>query len=187
MNTASSGKQGSLRGKLAAGAALGLIALGIWFGMNFRGPGLGGSGTDDGAGEGAGGEATRTGSGDDSPTNVSVAVDGDAPLAARPETPDGAGPATLQVMVYESGYRLPKALADSASADAATADQFAPATLEQVVAQAQAAKGNESGIKVLILLHKSSTVGARNDLVKALQDAGLRDSEIHQRTGRYVD
>jgi hypothetical protein len=186
MNT-TSGKPGSLRGKLVAGTALGLLALGVWFGMNFRGPGLGGSGTGDGAGEGTGGQGSGSNSGDDAPTNVSVAVDGGTPLAAPSNVPAASRVPMVQVLVYEAGYRLPQESADPVAADSATTDQFVPATLEQVVARAKAAQGNEDGIKVLILLHKSSTVGARNDLVQALQQAGLRDSEIHQRTGRYVD
>lgn len=191
-----SSSRGSLRGKLVAGGALGLLVLGMWLGSFFKGFGLGGPGSGPGGGT-TGNAIPETAGADDRPTNASVAIDPDTTLAtASPRgTPTEPGqssadapPETISVMIYEGGYRLPKAkIGDDSSTSSMElkSSDFQPASLEEVVAWARAAKGNADGIRVIVLLHQSSTAGARMSLYQALASAGLQDGEIHQRTGFF--
>jgi hypothetical protein len=176
MNASGSHRSGRVRSRVIGGAVL--VAVVFWIGTLFRGPGQGG-----GDGEGPSVEEGRPAATEDVAVNLQNA---DPVSTPEPETGGGA-PEIVPVLLYEDGYRLPRdPWANAADVSEATSDDFDPATLDQALARARDATGNKSGIKVLLLQHASSQVGAKNALLKALQDAGIGENEIHVRQG-YVD
>ncbi|MEZ6065092.1 MAG: hypothetical protein R3B90_05160 [Planctomycetaceae bacterium] len=195
-----SGKpRASLKSRVIAGTALGLIALGIWLGSFFRGPGLGGSaGTGDGATDSTseGGNAPQQTSTDreDVPIDaVSTTVDPRTPLTSGGSTTSGgtdvAGNAdAVTVMIYGDGYRLPlDSSVDSTALAAPVSDHFRSATLEEVIAASRLAAGNEQGIHVIVLRHKTAKVSAGTALQKALENAGFRGGQIHVRDDQFFE
>lgn len=175
----------SLRGKVLTGGALGLLALGIWIGSMFPGFGLGrGSGV--GEVEPA---ASRDPQAELDPSDAPIAVQlAPATVAASAAPADAQPPSdTVVVMIYGDGFRLPnRPIADVRSLPQPASTQFVDASLDDVVATALRVPGNESAIKVQVVRHRTATVGALQRLRKALQDAGLRNEQMHQVVG-FVD
>lgn len=179
-----------LRRRVVAGAAIGILALGIWLGNMFKGLGPGG-GTEGGAERSS--ASGENGAAEDGQLSVTLgtpqasgaASPSNAANSSRP-SPEGAPAEILGVLLYEDGYRLPRdTTLDVTTLSNPVSPQFAPATLEEVVSRARLATGSPSGIRVLIFRHLSSTIGAKQKLLQALHEAGVRDGEIHQRTDYY--
>lgn len=170
----------SLRRRVVTAAAVGLVALGIWLGNWFKGIGPGG-GVDGGAKPSSSSE--ESGAAEEGELAVTLG-EPQTSGASRPGNPTPAE--VVGVLLYEDGYRLPRDTAlDVSTLSNPVSPQFEPATLEEVASRARLAKGNSEGIRVLIFRHRSSTVGAKQQLLQALHAAGLRDGEIHQRTDYY--
>ncbi len=182
MSARSRGKK-TVVGVLVAG----LIGLGIWLSNLFQGFGTG---------QGNGGpDAPSTAREDPSareelPEDVSVSIAAASDAAIRP--PDQAAGTIdsplemLPVLIVEEGYRIPNELGvDVSSLGSALSDHFRPAELAEVVRLAEATTGNEHGIRVLILWHRTSTSGADKRLRQALLEAGIPQTEIHRRTGYF--
>jgi hypothetical protein len=177
----SAAKKGRLRNKLLGAGAIGLLALGIWIGSWLPEFGLGGRrGVDD--------PGSQTAEVPSAPAATDSVVTGVGGVAIRtPQVSENRPPLLLTVMIHGEGFQLPRnPSVDAMTLPAPVSEHFEPATLEEVVAQAQQVPGNAEGIKVLILRHKSATVGARERLLKALLDAGLKYEELHALTG-FVD
>jgi hypothetical protein len=178
----------SRRKKVIAGAAVGVLAVGFWLGTLFNGWGFGTGKEGEGAGDADTGGASATSGPED------LSVDLGNPSLTRPDVPPEPAPAAVPaqpaplvaVLVKGDGYGL---LSDSQAkvAELATplSQHFSSATLEDVVSAAQAATGNADGVKVLIVKHKSSTVGRDGELKAALRSAGLPDGAIHVYTGSH--
>lgn len=176
-----SAKQGRLRNKLLGAGAIGLLVLGIWIGSWLPEFGLGGRRGEDDPG-------LQTAEVPSPPAATDGVVTGVGGVAVRtPQASEHPPPLLLTVMIHGDEFRLPRNPGvDARTLPPPTSEHFEPATLEEVVAQAQRVPGNAEGIKVLILRHKTAQTGARERLQKALLDAGLKTEQLHQLTG-YLD
>lgn len=176
----SAAKQGRLRNKVLGAGAIGLLALGIWIGSWLPEWGLGGRRGEDDPG-------TETADLPSPPPVTDGVVTGVGAVAVRTPQESESHPPFVTVMIHGEGFQLPRNPGlDVRTIPPPTSEHFEPASLEEVVARAKQVPGNAEGIKVLILRHKSATVGARDRLQKALLDAGLKTEQLHQLTG-YVD
>lgn len=169
----------SSRRRLAGGAVIGVAAIAFYIGMQFKGPGLGGSGSGDGGP--APGEATQasTSGANEPATPIGTDIAGDeAVLASTKATPPPA-PVSPRVTVIISGdkYLL------STTGDQAEAT---PAELTEVARAALAATGDGQGIRVRIFRKKDATAGAKLDLFSKLSDAGV-PSEAIQDMKEFLD
>ncbi|MCA9054915.1 MAG: hypothetical protein KDA75_13835 [Planctomycetaceae bacterium] len=185
MNQASSPLRtaGGLRRRVLAGGAIGILALGIWLGSWFRGFGLGGGSGGEEVAETDGGIPAAV-----SPDDVSVDLGQETVLKSPSGNADdeASSAGTLAVLVTGDSYLLAKEPFEDATAlPAPLSEHFAPAELSDIVSRAAVVPGTESGIKVRIYQHKSSTVGAYSTLLQALKEAGLDDGAMHRVTGYY--
>jgi hypothetical protein len=170
------------------------VLLGLWFGL--KGFGLGtGLGVGTGFGLGESGSAETDAAADPQQAadldGVEVSADlGEAAASGSRSVSSEAGgqaPATISVLVTGEGYQLLRdPNADVGKLPPPLSRHFQPATLEDVVAGAQAAQGNSSGVRVWIYRHKSSIVGLHGTLVHTLQDAGIPSGGMHVVSG-FVD
>ncbi len=181
---AHSGEKKSIRSRVLGAAALGILALGIWLGSLLKGPGLG---------TGEGGTPAQTGDGQTDLQNTTVSL-GHAETqldtivdADSSSTPAPGNQQRLAIMIYGNGYRLP---GDGGTGipegTGPLSERFTDANLDDVVHRAAQTVGNRDGKRVLLLYHKTSTIEARNRLMTALKEAGLKIGEVDRRTG-YVD
>ena len=169
----------SSRQRLAGGVVLGVAAIAFYFGMLFKGPGLGGSGSGDGGP--APGEATRAStSGATEPTlsgDTDLAGDEAVLASTRPATPPAPASPLIKVIISGDKYLV------STTGDEA---QAAPADLAEVARAALAATGDGQGIRVRIYRKKDATAGAKLDLFSKLNDAGV-PSEAIQDMKEFLD
>ena len=172
----------NLRRRVVAGGAVGILALGIWLGSWFRGFGLGGGDGGEQVSDANGGIPATV-----APDEVSVDLGQETVLKSPAGTgSDEAKSGTVAVLVTGDSYLLARAPFEDATALPAPLSQhFVPAELTAIVSQAQSVPGTESGIRVRVYQHKSSTIGAYSTLLQALKDAGLDDGAIHRVTGYY--
>lgn len=131
------------------------IAAGVYLGDFMKGPGWGGSSKGTGNSTGTGKDGTIdqqhvTDKTEAAPENV----------VAQPQTP------VVKVVIADRSYFLRSAEGDQ------------PIELDQVVAQAIAAKGDEDGVKIRIYRKLSSYTSAELALQDALVAAGVSDKQI---------
>jgi hypothetical protein len=159
-----------MRKRLMAVAAVGLLIAGAWLGNFFKGLGLGGSGTGDGAADAPSADVQASlGNSETLPAVTSA--------DAAPSTGEGEPVAdeVLTVLVDSDQY------ATQSGAD--TAARFEPATLESIVELAKARKGDAHGIRVRLRFKRNSQSGATSDLYTALQSAGIPREQVIESTG----
>jgi hypothetical protein len=168
-------RNGRARGVLVLGGAA-LVALGLWFGQFFKGPGLGG-----GSGADTGTSRTGTETGTNTGTNTENGPDTETGADPGPEivplTPpidkadagDRTGP--LHVVMEPDGYSLAILQQDGTT-------RYEPITLEQIVAEVPTAEESPDGYRVLITSRRKVSVGAHLELVRELEAAGLKPEEI---------
>ena len=156
---------------LFAGAVVGALALGIWLGSFWKGPGFGGAGT----GFGTGPEPNEHPASTSDSTQVR-AMATDPP--ARPTDPLDEGPTDMMtVVIYGDEYRL--VIGDSPQAGKLL-------TLSEIATRAKKMTGTPEGIRVRILKGKSAQEGARADLLNTLTENGVKREEIQERA-EFVD
>ena len=163
---------------------IGLLAAGWWLGSMFKGLGPGGPGT-----------STKTGTGDGvavesrdpnaKRTAIEQQKDEAAASRAAPDvtgegtsptaTGTGGAPALVTIVIDGPDYAV-------GQGDAA----LERATLDDVVARAQATTGDDQGVHVRIRRRKNAQAGARADLLTRLLDAGLKRESIQEMSG-FID
>lgn len=155
---------------LFGGALLGAVALGIYLGQFWKGPGLGGGG--------AGDELSLT---SHQESQVHSGVDRNAVSApAQMEKSQGEKPAEIDlglpaqmitIVVHDQKYRLVTGDNPKVGTDL---------SLEDVKRYAGETIGSSDGIRVRILKERDAREGARSDLMAALTQAGLKREEIQE-------
>lgn len=164
---------------------IGLLAAGWWLGSMFKGFGPGGPGTSTktGTGDGVAVEsrdpnAKRTAieqQKDDSPLATPAIPDGNSERMT-PATPGSQGtPAIVTIVIDGPGYAV-----------ASDNGNFRPAALDDAVALAKGATGDDQGVHVRIQRKKNAQAGARADLLTRLQDAGMKRESIQEMSG-FID
>ncbi|WP_437229866.1 hypothetical protein SH661x_001663 [Planctomicrobium sp. SH661] len=160
---------------LVGGAVIGALALGIWLGSFWKGPGLGGSGTGFGT-------SSQTGSSDEAALDR-VHVSGDLVGAAagtaktQPQEPEVVPTDMMTIVIYGNEYRL---------VDGEAPQSGKVLTLNEIADRAKQLTGTPEGIRVRILKGKSAQEGARADLLKYLAENGVKREEIQERA-EFVD
>ncbi len=156
------------RQRLAGGFVIGAVGVAFYLGMQFNGPGLGGSGSGDG------------GPAPGAATGPSVAVSesapdselaGDPPVLVTTTTPSAKLPTFVAVVISGSDYLL------SATGDESKAT---PAKLSEVASAAVHSAGDGQGIRVRVFRNKDATAGAKIDLFSKLDDAGIPLESIQE-------
>jgi hypothetical protein len=134
------------------------IAAGVYLGDFMKGPGWGGSS------KGTGNSTGTSNTGKDGTADKKPAVEKTEALpekvAAQAQTP------VVKVVIADRSYFLRSTEGDQ------------PIELDQVVAQAIAAKGDEDGVKIRIYRKLSSYTSAELALQDALVAAGVSDKQI---------
>ena len=159
------------RQRLAGGVLIGVAAIAFYIGTQFKGPGLGGSGSGDGGPTPASppGASTSTDLAGDEATMVSTIVPATLPATATPTTPSSP---LVAVVISGDKYLL------STSGDET---QATPAELAEVIRAVLATTGDGQGIRVRVFRKKDATTGAQVDLSSKLGDAGVPSEEIQVR------
>lgn len=136
---------------VGGGIVVGALALAwLWSGMN-RGPGGGDNGTPD----------------TEQSSQTTTAPPGDTDLDADDrQSPSPGHGDRLLVLITGGEYRI---LRDN---------EYAPASLEEVVAVATHMPGDENGVKVRIEHDSTGVSGAQTDLAAALLEAGLLRDQL---------
>lgn len=158
---------------LFAGAVVGALAVGIWLGSFWKGPGLGGLGTGFG-----------TGSAENEPVSLdSIRVDSSSakstsnPVLETNVPLDDVPKEMMTVVIYGSEYRL---------VDGETPQTGKLLTLNEIAARAKQLTGTPEGIRIRILKGKNAQEGARADLMQILTENGVKREEIQERAD-FVD
>lgn len=165
------------RQRLAGGVLIGVAALAFYIGTQFKGPGLGGSGSGDGGP--VVGETSQP----------SVSKGADTPLARVSEL---AGDEAVLVSTTPLATQLAPVVAVVISGDkyllSSTGDESkaTAAELADVARAALIAPGDGQGIRVRIFRKKDATAGAKLDLFSKLNDAGI-PSEAIQDMREFLD
>lgn len=153
-----------MRKRMMQVGAIGLIGLGIWLASLFwKGPGLGGAGTDFSPNP-----SVRV---DASPTSQTTSTQ-------RPSEPQAAaGAEFVTIVIHGDQFRL-------APADDLQSGLDLP--LEEIVSKAAGVKGNAHGVRVRIVKSRTAQEGARSDLLSALAEGGVKREEIQERA-EFID
>ncbi len=160
------------RQRLAGGFVIGVAALAFYIGTQFKGPGLGGSGSGDGGptpGQPANPSTSTTPGGSELVGDEAVLATTSVPSVAIPTTPSS----PLVVVVISGSQYLLSTTGDET--------QATPAELTEVARAAMAASGDGQGIRVRIFRKKDATAGAKIDLFAKLGDAGIPTEAIQER------
>jgi len=160
---------------LFAGALVGALAVGIWLGSFWKGPGPGGLGT--GFGTTA---KNNSEEGNDSAVSApaSVLAPGNPKeLPASPDPLEDFPTDMMTVVIYGNEYRLVEGDAPQAG------KVISP---EEIANRAKKMTGTPEGIRIRILKGKSAQEGARADLMKILTENGVKREEIQERA-EFVD
>jgi len=152
-----------------AGVAVGALALGLWLGSFWKGPGLGGGGTGLGTGPESG-----VGTGTESrPTHVLSQASSEKIVPAGSSDPLDEGPTDMMtIVIYGDEYRL--VIGDQPQAGKLL-------NLRDIGTRARKMTGTPEGIRVRILKGKSAQEGARADLLNRLTESGVKREEIQER------
>lgn len=151
------------RQRLAGGFVLGVAAVAFYIGMQFNGPGLGGSGSGDGGP--VPGDPSST-AGAKPPESELV---GDTAILVSTSAP-AANPSTLVAVVITGSEYLLSPTGDVSEA--------VPAELAEVVRSVLSTTGDGQGIRVRVFRKKDATTGAQADLSTKLGDVGIPSEEI---------
>lgn len=157
-----------------AGFVVGALALGIWLGSFWKGPGLGGLGT--GFGITSGTDDSTPVSLDSTHVNSSLNSPGALPPSQK-DSLDQFPTDMMTVIIYGNEYRL---------VDGDAPQQGKVLTLNEVIDRSKQMTGTPEGIRVRILKGKTAQEGARADLLKALAENGVKREEIQERA-EFVD
>lgn len=139
------------------------VALGIYLSQWFRGLGVGVS-NEEGSAD-AVQVNTDAGTGDIFGDSGAGKSDGSQ---GRPEG------GVLTVVIEDAGYRIAPQDDLKAGVDV---------ELDDIMRQLPNASGNDDGIRVRLLMHKSAQMGAKSDLYTALDAAGVRRESIQEISG----
>jgi|GEM_PF-2148997 len=157
------------RQRLAGGFVIGVAALAFYIGTQFKGPGLGGSGSGDG-GPIAGESSQPAVSKGTEPLVISRSeLAGDEAVMVSTSTPPTQLAAVVAVVISGDKYLL-SITGDESKATAAELTDVARAAL--------IAPGDGQGIRVRIFRKKDATAGAKLDLFAKLNDAGVPSEAI---------
>lgn len=157
----------AMRNKALTGGAIGLVLLGAYFLSSlFNGFGLGpGSGT-----------GTGTGTDDDNEVvTSSQRPEDDTQPVSKAEPPGVELGKMVVVLIDGEDYKVLR----SPDAGIYDADNYRPATLEQITEMAKEVEGVE-GLKVRIGMRDTSTPQAEIELRKALLNAGLPQTAFRE-------
>ncbi len=165
------------RQRLAGGFVIGVAALAFYIGTQFKGPGLGGSGSGDGGptpGPSTSPSTSASSGGSELVGDEAVLVTTSVPSVAVPVTP----PSPFIAVVISGNQYLLSTAGDET--------QATPAELTDVARAAIATSGEGRGIRVRIFRQKDATAGAKLDLFAKLGDAGI-PSEAIQDMKEFLD
>ena len=139
------------------------VALGVYLSQWFRGLGVGVS-NEDGAAESVQ-VSTESGSGD------IFGDSGEGQPRQDVAEPEGG---VLTVVIEDDGYRIapPEDLKSGIDVE-----------LDDIMRQLPQASGNDDGIRIRLLMHKSAQMGAKSDLYTALDAAGVQRESIQEISG----
>lgn len=145
------------RQRLAGGVVIGVAAIAFYLGTQFKGPGLGGSGSGEGspASGGAAGSSTTEGS--------ELAGD-EAVMAVSATPPPEVQSPRVAVVISGNEYLL---------STAGNEKDAILSSLEEVIQAVQAATGDRDGIRIRIFRTKDATAGAKDDLLAKLAEASI--------------
>ncbi|WP_437191694.1 hypothetical protein [Planctomicrobium sp. SH527] len=154
---------------LFGGALLGAVALGIYLGQFWKGPGLGGGGAGDTFSLTNGSEQVQSGMDRNA---VSAPAQMEKTSGEKPAEIDLGLPALMvTIVVHDQKYRLVTGDNPKVGTDL---------TLDEVKRYAGETVGSADGIRVRILKERDAREGARSDLIAALAQAGLKREEIQE-------
>ena len=165
------------RQRLAGGFVIGVAALAFYIGTQFKGPGLGGSGSGDGGPVPDAASQPSVSKGTETPETSGSDLAGDEAVLASTQSP-AAKPASFVAVVISGDKYLLSATGDET--------QTTPAELADVARAAITAAGDGQGIRVRIFRKKDATAGAKLDLFSKLNDAGI-PSEAIQDMREFLD
>lgn len=165
------------RQRLAGGFVVGVAALAFYIGTQFKGLGLGGSGSGDGGPVSGESSQPSISKGDDTPQAEPSDLAGDEAVLASTHTPPAKTAPLVAIVISGDKYLL------SATGEEATAT---PAKLTDVARAALSTTGDGQGIRVRIFRKKDATAGAKLDLFSKLNDAGI-PSEAIQDMKEFLD
>ena len=167
-----------------AGVVVVALGVGIWLGSFLKGPGLGGLGTGFGTGPQDGNSQdgnSQDGSSQDQetgPAHVHSSVQrGSAPISTSIDSLEDSPTDLMTVVIYGNEYRL---------VNGETPQSGTVLSLQDIAARAKKMTGTPEGIRVRILKGKSAQEGARADLLKWLEESGVKQEEIQERA-EFVD
>ena len=142
---------------IGAGAVI-LVALGIWLGNML--------------GLGPGRDSCTSDSSDSDAENVHVALTADTETATTDENAQAAKetPKVLTLLIDDDKYLIQSGEDWYA--------EFAPATLDEIVARLGEIPGDENGVRVRLRFKANAQNGAISDLKSALTDAGVDPEAI---------
>jgi len=157
-----------------AGVVVVALGVGIWLGSFLKGPGLGGLGTGFGTGPHDGNSQDKeTGS-----AHVHSPVQRTSePVSTSLDSLEDFPTDLMTVVIYGNEYRL---------VNGETPQSGTVLSLKDIAARAQKMTGTPEGIRVRILKGKSAQEGARADLLKSLEESGVKREEIQERA-EFVD
>jgi hypothetical protein len=150
---------------LGAAAVVGVA----WFLSNFFNLNVGGIGGD-GEGEIALPTSVMVGPSQSAPVEPPEQGEPDIQPVTTENAPESAGTNEIvEVLIDDRSYSLRRGTGDA---------EWVAAELEAIVAYARQAAGDESGVRVRIFRRPSARAAAEEELVEALQGAGVKDAEI---------
>ena len=162
------------RQRLAGGVVIGVAAAAFYLGTQWKGPGLGGSGSGDGGpvdGEKAQASVSST------DENRGAELAGDSAVMVSTNVPPTKPSQLVTVIISGDEFLL------STTGDKTTAT---PAPLTDVARAAMIASGDDQGIRVRIYRKKDAKAGAKIDLFAKLTEAGI-PSEAIQDMREFID
>ena len=162
------------RQRLAGGVVIGVAAAAFYFGTQWKGPGLGGSGSGDG-GPVASDPAQPSVSSGEEPRGAELA--GDSAVLVTNAAPSSTPAPLVAVVITGDEYLL------STTGDLTTAT---PALLTDIARAVLMASGDSQGIRVRIFRKKDAKAGAKIDLFSKLTEAGI-PSEAIQDQREFLD
>jgi hypothetical protein len=157
------------RQRLAGGVVIGVAAAAFYLGTQWKGPGLGGSGSGDG-GPVAGEPARPSVASSEEPRGAELA--GDSAVLVSNAAPPSTQAPLVTVVITGNEYLL------STIGDETTAT---PALLTEVARAALMARGDSQGIRVRIFRKKDAKAGAKIDLFSKLNEAGIPNEAIQDK------
>lgn len=168
-----------MRSRVIGGAALGILAVGLWLGSYLKGPGLG-EGTGTGAsGEGQSGQ-NQSPTDPNSPVSVST-----TPPSNSVSTAPARGLEVLPIHIRKDRYAVPAQGAALSPGVVPNFKAFVEIPLDEVVTLARSTPGNTYGTKVLLYISPLAVAENHEQLKQAFLEAGIDESSVKRETGFF--